>query len=370
MICKGIKVENFRNIEHITIDPCQGVNLIYGQNAQGKTNLLESMWLFTGCRSFRSSKDAELINFNNTKANLYMDFNAYDRDQSASLEIGEGRKFILNGVKMKSASGIMGEFLAVVFSPEHLSLVKDGPYERRRFLDIAISQLKPKYGVTLSQYNKAVAQRNVLLKDVQFHSELYDTLDIWEERIAFFASEIIRQRIGYINKLSSFTDEIYSGLSSGKEELKIEYSQQTVVFGDDKQELYENMKNQLYQSRKNDIITGFTSVGPHRDDLSIKIDGLQARGFGSQGQQRSAALALKLGEAAVIKNFSGEQPVAFLDDVMSELDTSRQNYILNHIKDWQVFITCCDPSAVSNLKAGRAFEIEKGRVGTSSKQHI
>ena len=365
MYVKQLEVKNFRNISHISVDPCEGINIIYGQNAQGKTNLLEGMWLFTGCRSFRASKDAELINFNSTKANLYMDFNAYGRDQSASLEISEGRKFILNGVKQKSSSAIMGEFLAVVFSPEHLSLVKDGPYERRRFLDIAISQLKPKYGVTLSQYNKSVAQRNVLLKDVQFHSELYDTLDIWEERIAFFASEIIRQRIGYINKLSQFTDEIYSGLSSEREKLNIEYSQQTVVYGDDKQELYENMKNQLYQSRRNDIVTGFTSVGPHRDDLSIKINLLPARTFGSQGQQRSAALALKLGEAAVIKSFSGQQPVAFLDDVMSELDVSRQNYILNHIKDWQVFITCCDPSTVSNLKAGKAFEIADGKVVSS-----
>lgn len=360
MNIKHIEVKNFRNIGYVFLDPCDGVNIIYGKNAQGKTNLLESMWLFTGCRSFRSSKDSELINFNSTKANIYMDFNAYDRDQSASLEISEGRKFILNGVKLKSAAHIMGEFLAVVFSPEHLSLVKDGPFERRRFLDIAISQLKPKYGITLSQYNKAVAQRNAVLKDVQFHSELYDTLDAWEERIAFFASEIIRQRIGYINKLSSFTDEIYGGLSSGKEKLKIEYSQQTVVYGDDKQELYENMKNQLYQSRKNDIITGSTSVGPHRDDLSIKIDGLAARSYGSQGQQRSAALALKLGEAAVIRNFSGQQPVALLDDVMSELDSTRQNYILNHIKDWQVFITCCDPATVENMKFGKSFEISNG----------
>ncbi len=355
-----IEVKNFRNIEYVCLDPCEGVNIIYGENAQGKTNLLEGIWLFTGCRSFRGSKDSELIGFKKNKANLYLDFFAGDREQSASLEIGEGRKFILNGVKMKSSSQIMGEFLSVVFSPDHLSLVKDGPYERRRFLDIAISQLKPKYGVTLSQYNKAIAQRNILLKDIQFHSELYDTLDIWEDRIAFFASEIIRQRIGYINKLSMYTDEIYSGLSQQREKLKIGYSQQTVVFGDDRQELYENMKNQLLQSRKNDLVTGFTSVGPHRDDLEIKIDSLPARTYGSQGQQRSAALALKLGEAAVIRNFSGEQPVALLDDVMSELDTGRQNYILNHIKDWQVFITCCDPSAVRNLKFGKSFHIQAG----------
>lgn len=365
MNVQHLNVKNFRNIEHIEINPCDEINIIYGKNAQGKTNLLESIWIFTGCRSFRSSKDKELISFGNKKAILSMDFFAEERDQYAEIEIADKRSYTLNGIKMKSASKMMGNFLAVVFSPVHLSLVKDGPYERRKFLDIAISQLKPNYALTLSQYNKALNQRNILLKDIQLHSQLYDTLDIWEDRIAFFASEIVRQRIGYINKLSEYTDEIYDGLSSSKEKLEISYNQQTVIAGCNKQELYENMKNQLYQSRKNDLITGFTSVGPHRDDLSIKIDSLSARNYGSQGQQRSAALALKLGEAAVIKNFSDQQPVALLDDVMSELDTGRQNYILNHIKNWQVFITCCDPTTVKNLKAGNAFEISCGKVVSS-----
>ena len=356
-----LEVRNFRNIKEANIEPHSGVNIIFGENAQGKTNLLESIWLFTGCRSFRSSKDAELINFNSTKAELSMDFEAWNRIQEAHLEIGDGRKFLLSGVK-KSTTQFMGEFLAVVFSPVHLSLIKDGPYERRRFVDTAISQLKPKYAASLAQYSKAVAQRNVLLKDITYHSELYDTLDIWEDRIAFFASEIIRQRIGYINKLSQYTDEIYRGLSSGKENLTVKYNQQTVVWGDSKEELYENMKAQLFASRKNDIICGYTSVGPHRDDISVEIDGLQAKSFGSQGQQRSAALAMKLGEAAVVKNFSDEQPVALLDDVMSELDKSRQNYILNHIKDWQVFITCCDPLAVEGLKSGKKFEMKNGLI--------
>ena len=295
MNVQHLSVKNFRNIEKIEIDPCDEINIIYGENAQGKTNLLESIWLFTACRSFRSSKDKELINFGSNKALLSMNFFADGRDQCAEIEIGDKRNFILNGVKMKSASRMMGNFLAVVFSPVHLSLVKEGPYERRKFLDIAISQLKPNYALTLTQYNKALSQRNILLKDIQLHSELYDTLDIWEDRIAFFASEIVRQRIGYINKLSRYTDEIYDGLSSSKEKLEISYRQQTMIAGNNKQELYENLKNQLYQSRKNDLITGFTSVGPHRDDLSIKIDSLAARNYGSQGQQRSAALALKLG---------------------------------------------------------------------------
>lgn len=361
MNVKYLQVKNFRNIEKCEIEPCDNVNVIYGQNAQGKTNLLESIWLFTACKSFRGSKDSELINFNSQKAILDMDFYAFGRDQSAHIEIGDGRKFTIGGIKRKTNEA-MGSFLSVVFSPVHLSLVKDGPYERRRFLDIAISQLKPKYATTLSQYNKTLQQRNILLKDITFHSELYDTLDIWEDRLAFYAGEIVRQRLGYISKLSAYSQDIYDGLSSHKESLKIEYDQQTVIAGESKKELYENIKNQLYLSRKNDLVTGFTSVGPHRDDLSIKIDGLNARSFGSQGQQRSAALALKLGEAAVVRSFSSEQPVALLDDVMSELDRDRQDYILNHIKDWQVFITCCDPSNVKNLKSGKKFEVFSGKV--------
>lgn len=357
-----LEIASFRNIRQEIVVPCDSVNIIFGDNAQGKTNLLESIWLFTGCRSFRGSKDSELVNFDSPKSVLSLDYFGYDRDQNLYLEIEKGRKFMLNGVKQSSASKIMGEFLAVIFSPVHLSLVKDGPYERRKFLDIAISQLKPKYAKALSQYNKALMQRNILLKDIAFHSELYDTLDVWEERIAFYACEIIRQRIGYVKKLSVFASEIYEGISSKKEKLEIEYKQQCPAYGSDREELYENIKKLLFASRKSDIASGFTSVGPHRDDLLIKIDSLSARSYGSQGQQRSAALALKLGEAAVIKAFSNEQPVALLDDVMSELDVSRQNYILNHIKNWQVFITCCDPNSVKNLKYGKAIEMRKGRI--------
>ena len=358
----GLECVDFRNIRNVRIEPCEGVNVIYGDNAQGKTNLLESIWLFTGCRSFRGAKDVELINFNAKKAKLSLDYYGYDREQNISLEIEKGRKFALNGVNLKSPSKIMSEFLAVVFSPVHLSLIKDGPYERRKFLDIAISQLKPKYAVSLSQYNKAVAQRNILLKDIAYHGELYDMLDIWEDRIAFYAGEVVRQRIGYVNRLAPFCSEIYGGISNKKEELRVSYVQACPAVGDNKTELYESFKSLLFASRKNDILTGSTSVGPHRDDIEIKIDGLTARSYGSQGQQRSAALALKLGEAAVIKEFSGEQPVALLDDVMSELDESRQNYILNHIKDWQVFITCCDPGSVKNLKDGKAIRIKGGKA--------
>lgn len=363
MHIKRLELTNYRNIEHEIFEPCENVNLIYGENAQGKTNLIESIWLFTGCRSFRSSKDNELIKFGDKKATLEMDFFASDRDQKAKIEIAEKRSFELNSINIKSASRIMGEFLCVVFSPVHLNLIKGSPSERRKFIDIAISQLKPKYAMTISQYNKAIAQRNTVLKEINKNSSLYDTLDIWEERIAFFASEIVKQRFSYIKKLEQFCQEIYFGLSSGKENLTVSYYQKNPYGSENKQEIYEKIKQDLKSFRKTDLIYGSTSVGPHRDDLDIKINNLPAKIYGSQGQQRSAALTLKLAEAAVIQDFSQEKPIALLDDVMSELDISRQNYILNHIRQWQVFISCCDPSTVKSLNYGNAVEVKAGKLG-------
>ena len=348
-----LELKNFRNIASAAVEPCDGVNLIWGDNAQGKTNLLESIWLFTGCRSFRGAKDAEYVGFGEAKAALSLDYFGEGRDQNLLLSIEKTRRFTKNGIKLTSPAKVMGSFLAVVFSPVHLSLVKDGPYERRKFLDAAISQLKPKYALALSGYNKALAQRNMLLKDLMYHSELYDTLDVWEEQIAFYAAELITQRIGYIHRLGTFATEIYGGISGKKETLAITYQEASSTGGNSKEEIRQG---------KTDLVTGSTSVGPHRDDLLIEINDLSARSYGSQGQQRSAALALKLGEAAVIRNFTGEQPVALLDDVMSELDSFRQNYILNHISDWQVFITCCDPASVQNLQYGKAIRMKNGRI--------
>ncbi len=352
----------FRNLSGVSIRPCKEVNLIYGDNAQGKTNLLEALWMFTGCRSFRAAKDAELLQFGKQKARLFLEYYGQDRLQTMQLDIEKGRTFTQNGVRLPSPARAMGEFLAVVFSPLHLTLVKDGPAARRRFLDNAIGQLKPKYGAALSDYNKALMQRNLVLKDAAYHRELFDTLDVWEDRIAYYGSEILRQRIGYVQRLRNFSADIYAGISQKKETLRISYAEAVPTEGSSRKELYESLLSHLKQARKDDLLTGTTSVGPHRDDLAVEIDFLSARTFASQGQQRSAALALKLGEAAVIRNFTNEQPVALLDDVMSELDAARQNYILNHIRDWQVFITCCDPSSVKSLRYGKAFAMKEGRI--------
>lgn len=359
MIVTGLGIENFRNIEKMNIEPCENVNVIYGENAQGKTNIIESIWLFTGCRSFRGTKDREMIKFGEKKSEINLDFFADNREQQMKIEIGEKKIISLNDIAFSSPSKSVGEFPAVVFSPIHLSLIKEGPAERRKFLDIAISQLRPQYASFLTKYNRVITQRNALLKDISMSSELYDMLDIFDEEAAAYAAKIAFYRTSYLEKLSEEVGSIYSGISSGKEKFSLEYIQcEEKENFTSKDEYLERIK----KARKTDIITGTTSVGIHREDIEICIDGNSARKFGSQGQQRSCALALKLGEASMIKNTTSQQPVALLDDVMSELDVSRQDYILNHIKDWQVFITCCEPHTISHLKEGKSFHISGGKV--------
>ena len=340
---------HYRNLKELEIYPQEGVNIIYGENAQGKTNLLESIWMFTGCRSFRGAKDAELISLKNEAARLEMDFYAEGREQEATLLLDEKRHAVLNGIPLPSASKLIGEFRAVVFSPAHLSLVKEGPVQRRRFLDLA-----------LSQYNRALAQRNILLKDIAYHSELMDTLAIWDERLAMLGAQIIYQRRSYVDRMQESAVAFYHGLSRGREELSLAYA--SSIEGRSAEEIAYELSEKLTKNRAEDLKNGSTSVGPHRDDLEIYVDQVSARIYGSQGQQRSCALSMKPSEAALIREITGEQPVALLDDVMSELDAGRQDYILNHIEGWQVFITCCEPSSLLRLCDGKTFSLHSGSL--------
>lgn len=359
MIVRCLDIENFRNIEKINIEPCENVNIIFGENAQGKTNIIEGIWLFTGCRSFRGVKDREMISFEKEKAKLSLEFLSDSRNQKLDIEIEEKKTIYLNGIPFSNPSKSIGNFSAVVFSPSHLSLIKDGPAQRRKFLDTAISQLRPQYASYLTKYNRIIMQRNAVLKDINLNSGLYDMLDIFDEEAAAYAAKIAFYRKSYIEKLREEATEIYSGLSSGKEKFSLEYIQcEERESFTDKNAYLERIK----KARKNDILTGTSSVGVHREDIEIEINGSSARKFASQGQQRSCALALKLGEANMIKNTTQQQPVALLDDVMSELDISRQDYVLNHIKNWQVFITCCNPETIRNLKDGKSFHIKNGSV--------
>ena len=363
MKINSVSLKDFRNISEMTLVANDEVNVIFGQNAQGKTNILEALWLFTGCKSFRGSKDSEFIKFNSDFSKISLKYTDKIREKKAEILFSDKKKAFLNGVEKKSTAEFIGEFYAVIFSPSHLSLIKDGPDVRRKFLDTAICQLKPKYAKALSEYKKVVLQRNSLLKDIQFHSELYDVLDVLDEQLAKYSSFIIKDRIKYLDLLSQKSEEIYSGISDNKEKFSLKYLCGTEFFNKtDINDIYDFITEKIKDSRKEDVINKTTSVGPHRDDLEIKIDNVSARSFGSQGQQRSCALALKLGESEIIKDITGENPVALLDDVMSELDEKRQDYILNHIKERQVFLTCCDPSQVLRLCKGKSFFIHGGSM--------
>ncbi len=362
MTVNSVKIKNFRNIADLSFTADNGVNVIYGENAQGKTNILESVWLFTGCKSFRGAKDNELIKFNEDFAKINLDFSDNLREKKSEIIIADKKKTAsLNGVSLRSTAELIGSFYAVIFSPVHLSLIKDGPVARRKFLDTALCQLKPSYAEHLAGYKRALIQRNALLKDLHLNSELYDMLDTWDDQLARYSACVIKERLQYIDLLSEYSKSIYSGISENKENFSVYYSKninKDLPVKDIYLSEIENLKN----SRKEDIFSKTTTVGPHRDDLEILIDNVSARSFGSQGQQRSCALALKLGESEIIKKITGETPVALLDDVMSELDEKRQDYVLNHINDRQVFLTCCDPSQVLRLCGGKSFLIKGGEI--------
>ncbi len=363
MTVESFCLENFRNIEFLKADLCPEVNIIYGKNAQGKTNIVEALWLFTGYKSFRSSRDCELIMFGRDFSKIKSVYKSNGSSVTCEIIISDKRKCSKNSILLPSPSKLIGEYPATLFSPAHLSLIKEGPAERRKFLDIAICQLSPGYAQALKKYKMALSQRNALLKDIQYHSELYDTLEMWEAQLALFGAKIIIKRISYVDWLKSFTQEIYSGISGGKESLDIAYSTEAIREKClSEQEIREELTETLKQTRKGDILIKNTSAGPHRDDLIVCINGKSARCYGSQGQQRSGALALKLGEAQVIRKIIGENPIVLLDDVMSELDYKRQDYVLNKIKEYQVVITTCEPSRSKKITGTKMFEISDGRI--------
>ncbi len=367
MNVKRLSITNFRNLLPNEVDLYDYVNIICGDNAQGKTNMLESIWMFTGGRSFRGTKDSGLIQFGKENAKIKMEFFARDRNQNMEIKIEKNKRTsTLNGVNRGTSTSIIGNFCAVIFSPTHLSIVKGGPCERRRFIDAAICQIKPSYATLLSKYNRVLEQRNSLLKDIKYHSDLIDTLDIWEGKLASYASSILLERKKHTQKLSKIASKIYNGISRGNEMLDLSYNSSIGSISDEKASIYKTFIEETTKKRTFDISLGFTTIGPHRDDIAVEINGKSAKEFGSQGQQRSSVLVLKLAEAELLKQENNEAPVILLDDVMSELDPKRQQYILNSIKGFQVFITCCEPETLLRLTHGRIFELNEGIIKMKS----
>ena len=356
--------EQFRNIEQLRLEPHPGANVIFGDNAQGKTNLLEAIWLFCGAKSFRGAKEKELVRLGQDMAHLNMTFHAEGRTQTADLAFGpEKKKVRINEVEQPNRSSLSGRFCAVLFSPDQLSMVKQGPEGRRRFLDASLCQIFPKYQKVLESYERILRQRSFLLRDCAAHPVLLDTLDAWDNHLIRYGAYIVSARVRYTARLEEAAKEFYSGISSGKEAFTLSYQSALAEESSPDRELCAKaLQKAVADSRSEDLRVGATTVGPHRDDLSIQIGGLGARSFASQGQQRSCVIALKLAECELIAQAVGEPPVILLDDVMSELDESRRSYLLNHLSGRQVFITCCDTGSFEGLKDGKTFQISGGAL--------
>ena len=371
MIFRKISLSDFRNIESLEIVPGEKVNIICGENAQGKTNLMEALWLFTGAKSFRQTKDSEFIRFGAEKAVLKAEFFSEHREQNAEIFFSPGKALKKNGIDIKTAAEYAGTVGGVVFSPSHMNLFRDGPKERRRLIDTSLCQLYPKYLSLLADYKKVLDQRNTVLKDARYHSGLIDMIDIYDEQLARLGGSIIKTRVNYCESLGKKAAEIYKGMSRGREEFLAEYIttvlpenehvNSSMSTGDFAQKFYDALQN----SRNYDFEHGATSIGPHRDDLEVSLDKMPVRSFGSQGQQRSCILSLKLGEAKMLGEAMGEPPLILLDDVMSELDSIRRDYLLNSIGESQIFLTCCDKELFSGLSDGKVFIMEKGKIKAS-----
>ncbi len=353
MLIENIKIKNFRNIRELSICFDEKMNVISGENAQGKTNIIEALWLFCGAKSFRGAKDSSFVRFGEKKGVTEIDFFSGGIEHSAKMIFEEKRKAELDGKNLKTTGDLAGVLSAVVFSPLDISLASGGPDKRRRFLDTSIGQLYPKYIELLRNYMRAVMQRNKIIKEYKYDPSVSIMLDVFESEIAENGGRIIDYRKKFTEKLNNYLPEIFSGLSSGKEKISSLYvanCEGTMLSA------------KLKEKRREDSFLGFTSVGPHRDDIDFLINGVSARNYGSQGQKRSVAISLKLSALSVIYEISGEYPVCLLDDVMSELDENRQKYILNHVREWQTFITCCDPSNAQRLSGGKVFTVRDGGI--------
>ena len=353
MIIDEIFLNNFRNYEIQNIKLKKGINVFFGNNAQGKTNLLEAIFICSIGKSFRTNRDKELINFNQDNTNLCVSFSKSDRSGKVCLELGEKKRFLLNDIPLKRTSEVLGNIYIVLFTPDDIAILKESPVQRRRFLNIMISQLRPNYMSLLSLYKKTMEQRNAYLRQIKFENKSISLLDIWDEKLAELAESIYKYRKEFIYKIADKLKKIHLKITDNKEHISIEY-----VSSLDKKE---NFLVQLKNHRESDILRGNTSVGIHKDDFKIKINDKIISSYGSQGQHRTAILSLKIAELEIIHEEVGEYPILLLDDFMSELDETRRINLLQNMKNNQVIITCTDKSFFQNLDAS-FFEVKDGRI--------
>lgn len=342
MILRAIRVRGFRNIENERVELSPGVNLLYGKNAEGKTNLLEAIYYFARGKSFRGAKDAELCRFGDGFFEIEAAFLGGGREQSLLYKYtGKEKIRKKNGAPVDTAADMIGHLRAVLFHPEHLLLVKGSPALRREFLNVAIAQTEPSYLRIYGSYQKILEERNSLLKFMKggFPAEEAE-LAVWSERLAAAAAEVAAARYRYVRLLAPFATEIQKEISEGRESLSLSYLSE--VDEEDIGKMKEKYRALLTSDLHREVAAGFTVFGPHHDDIGIVIGGHPAREFASQGQQRSVTLALKLAEGEVSRKMTGEYPIFLFDDVMSELDGGRRRFLLSSLRDRQIIVTACD----------------------------
>ena len=356
MYIKKVKLENFRNYDNLEVEFKKDFNLIYGNNAQGKTNILEAIYLSAIGKSFQTNKDSEMIKIGQEKAKVEIEYETKDREGKITVEIADKKTFFINGIKQKKISDIIGKINIVLFYPDNIDIIKGGPAERRRFLDIMISQLKPNYIHILNKYLKTLDQRNAYLKQIKFDNKSKDMLEIWDESLSQLSYQIYTYRSEYIKKIKEKIKVIHNKITNcGQQDEKIEIS--FISSGKSQKDFYEN----LLRNRENDIRKGYTSTGSHRDDFDIYINDKKVNVYGSQGQQRTSVLSLKLTELNIIQDEIEEPPILLLDDFMSELDENRRNNLTNAIENNQVFITCTDKILVEE-KNNTIYHIENAKL--------
>ena len=357
MIVKSLELNNFRNYKNLNICFDQGTNILYGDNAQGKTNVLESVYLGGTTRSHKGSKDREMIRFGQEEAHIRIIVEKHEMEHQIDFHLkkNSSKGIAVNRIPIRRAGDLFGILNLVFFSPEDLNIIKDGPARRRGFLDMELSQLDKIYLDDLTKYNKVLKQRNQLLKDICFHPDLEATLDVWDEQLVTYGSRIVKRRQDFTRELNMLVSDIHYKISGKRERLVVDYEPGCEA---------ENFTRELKNSRSRDMKMGVTSVGPHRDDISFSINGTDIRLYGSQGQQRTSALSLKLAEIELVKRVIGDTPVLLLDDVLSELDSNRQNYLLNSINDIQTMITCTglDEFVKNRFQINKVFYVKEGTI--------
>ena len=348
-----INLINFRNYNKEEIKLEKNINIFYGENAQGKTNIIESIFMGRMGKSFRAKKDAEMIKLGQKNSIIEIFFEKEDRDGKIKIELSNKKNIYLNGIKLKKLSELLGNINVVIFTPDDINILKGGPQNRRRFLDIMISQMKPNYMYNLNLYQKTIEQRNNYLRQIREFNKSDEMLEIWDEKLVDYACKIYEYRKEFMKKINEKIVNIHSEITDNKEKIKIEYNSDC-----DSREKYIEL---LKQRRKLDIIKGYTTKGIHRDDFKIFINERELGIYGSQGQHRTSILSLKMAELDIIKEEIGEYPILLLDDFMSELDEKRRKHLLEKISNIQVIITCTDKIKLEN-KDVLIYNVKDGKV--------